>query len=77
MSRSPDPKSVPPGSSIPKCTTSFGDDRPGEALYVRDPELRTHLHDIVLQTLLADTDRVMELQTDGSYRPVRGRPLES
>ncbi len=46
-------------------------DRRVEALcHVRDPELRNHLHDIVLQTLLADTDRAMELQTDGSYRPV-------
>ena len=50
-------------------------DRRVEALcHVRDPELRTHLHDIVLRTLLADTDRAMELQTDGSYRPVRGKP---
>ncbi len=46
-------------------------DRRVEALcHVRDPALRNHLHDVVLQTLLADTDRAMELQTDGSYRPV-------
>jgi polyphosphate kinase len=50
-------------------------DRRVEALcHVRDPELRAHLHDVVLQTMLADTDRAMELQTDGSYLPVRGRP---
>ena len=50
-------------------------DRRVEALcYVGDPALRTHLHDVVLKTLLADTDRAMELQTDGSYRPVRGKP---
>ena len=50
-------------------------DRRVEALcHVRDPELRNHLHDIVLQTLLADTDRAMALQTDGSYRPIRGKP---
>ena len=50
-------------------------DRRVEALcHVRDPELRNHLHDVVLQSLLADTDRAMALQTDGSYRPVRGRP---
>ena len=47
-------------------------DRRVEALcHVRDPDLRTHLHDVVLQAMLADTDRAMELQTDGSYRPVR------
>ena len=50
-------------------------DRRVEALcHVRDPEVRTHLHDVVLQSLLADTDRAMALQTDGSYRSVRGRP---
>ena len=50
-------------------------DRRVEALcHVRDPELRAHLHDVVLQTMLADTDRAMELQTDGSYLPVRGKP---
>ena len=49
-------------------------DRRVEALcHVRDPALRTHLHDVVLKALLADTDRAMELQTDGSYRPVRGK----
>ena len=50
-------------------------DRRVEALcHVRDPELRNHLHDIVLQTLLADTDRAMALQTDGAYRPVHRKP---
>ena len=50
-------------------------DRRVEALcHVRDPDLRSHLHDVVLQAMLADTDRAMELQTDGSYRPIRGKP---
>ena len=46
-------------------------DRRVETLcYVRDPELRSHLRDVVLETLLTDTDRAMELHTDGSYHPV-------
>ena len=46
-------------------------DRRVETLcYVRDPELRSHLRDVVLETLLTDTDRAMELHTDGSYDPV-------
>ena len=50
-------------------------DRRVEALcHVRDPDLRSHLHDVVLETMLADTDRAMELRTDGSYRPVRTKP---
>ena len=50
-------------------------DRRVEALcYVRDPALLAHVHDVVLKTMLADTDRAMELRTDGSYRPVRGKP---
>ena len=50
------------------------DRRVAALCHVRYPELRHHLHDIVPQTLLADTDRAMALQTDGSYRPVRGKP---
>jgi polyphosphate kinase len=34
---------------------------------VHQPELRTHLRDVVLGTLLADTDRARVLQTNGSY----------
>ncbi|MCY4025042.1 MAG: polyphosphate kinase 1 [Acidobacteria bacterium] len=50
-------------------------DRRVEALCrVRDPDLRSHLHDVVLETMLADTDRAMVLRTDGSYRPVRRKP---
>ena len=50
-------------------------DRRVEALcHVRDPDLRSHLHDVVLETMLADTDRAMVLRTDGSYRPVRTKP---
>ena len=50
-------------------------DRRVEALcHVRDPDLRSHLHDVVLETMLGDTDRAMELQTDGSYLPIRTKP---
>lgn len=50
-------------------------DRRVEVLcYVRDADLRVHLRDVVLETLLADTDRAMVLQTDGTYRPVTGQP---
>ncbi len=46
-------------------------DRRVETLcYVRDPELRNHLREVVLEALLTDTDRAMELHTDGSYHPV-------
>jgi polyphosphate kinase len=34
---------------------------------VHDPDIRQHLRDVVLQTLLDDTHRAMELQTDGTY----------
>lgn len=34
---------------------------------VHQPELRAHLRDVVLGTLLADTDRARVLQTDGTY----------
>ena len=50
-------------------------DRRVEALcYVRDADVRAHLRDVVLAALLADTDRAMELQTDGSYLPVARTP---
>ena len=54
-------------------------DRRVETLcYVRDPELRSHLRDVVLERLLADTDRAMELDTEGSYHPVdRAEDAES
>ncbi|MYD71076.1 MAG: polyphosphate kinase 1 [Acidobacteria bacterium] len=46
-------------------------DRRVETLcYVRDPGVRNHLRDVVLETMFSDTDRTMELQTDGSYRAV-------
>ena len=46
-------------------------DRRVETLcYVRDPGVRKHLRDVVLATTLSDTERTMELQTDGSYRAV-------
>ena len=37
---------------------------------VHQPDLRAHLRDVVLETLLADTDRARVLRTDGSYVPV-------
>ena len=47
-------------------------DRRVETLcFVRDPEIRDHLRNVVLATLLADDDRAMELATDGSYHGVR------
>jgi polyphosphate kinase len=36
---------------------------------VREPELRDHLRDVVLQSLLNDTHRASILQTDGRYLP--------
>ena len=46
-------------------------DRRVETLcYVRDPGVRNHLRDVVLATMFSDTDRTMELQTDGSYHAV-------
>lgn len=41
---------------------------------VHQPDLRDHLRDVVLETLLADTDRARVLQTDGSYVPVAPAP---
>ena len=50
-------------------------DRRVEALcFVRDPALRNHLVNEVLDTLLSDTVRAMELRTDGSYHLVDGPP---
>ena len=40
----------------------------------RERQLAAHLHDIVLQTLLADTDRAMELQTDAPTGRFIARP---
>ena len=46
-------------------------DRRVEVLcHVRDAGLKSHLHDVVLETFLADTETAMELQSDGSYKPV-------
>ncbi len=41
---------------------------------VHQPELRAHLRGVVLETLLADTERARVLQTDGSYVPVQPPP---
>ena len=50
-------------------------DRRVEVLcFVRDPALRNHLVNDVLETLLHDTCRAMELKTDGSYHLVEGPP---
>jgi polyphosphate kinase len=44
-------------------------DRRVEALTpVRDPEIRRHLRDVVLDAYLRDTDRATELAADGRYR---------
>ena len=46
-----------------------------EALvFVRDPRIKQHLRHTVLDTLLADNDRAMELGTDGSYTTVEVAP---
>ena len=42
---------------------------------IADPELRQHLHDVVLATVRADTARAWALQTDGTY--VRGASASS
>jgi polyphosphate kinase len=42
---------------------------------IADPELRQHLHDVVLATVRADTARAWALQTDGTY--VRGATASS
>jgi polyphosphate kinase len=34
---------------------------------VRDPELRQHLRNVVLDSLLRDTERAYLLQSDGTY----------
>jgi len=41
---------------------------------IKDAALKRHLRDVVLETLLSDTHRAWELQTNGSY--VRVRPPE-
>ena len=41
---------------------------------VHQPDLRSHLRDVILETLLADTDRARELRTDGSYVAVPSPP---
>ena len=46
-------------------------DRVEVLCYVRDSALRSHLRDVVLESLLTDTDRAMELKTDGAYCSVR------
>ena len=38
--------------------------------FVRDPHIGKYLRHTVLEALLADNDRAMELSTDGSYSPV-------
>ena len=37
---------------------------------VRDQNIKDHLRYEVLEILLADNDRAMELSSDGSYHPV-------
>ncbi len=46
-------------------------DRRVETLcHVRDAGVRGHLRDVVVGTMLTDTDRTTELRNDGSYHPV-------
>ncbi len=48
--------------------------------FVRDAAIRTQLRDEVLDLLMADNDRAMELESDGSYCPVQalaGAPVTS
>ncbi|GIT67298.1 MAG: hypothetical protein Ct9H300mP25_07700 [Acidobacteriota bacterium] len=42
---------------------------------LRDTHLRTHVNNYVLGKFLADTERAMELHSDGSYQriPTRGK----
>ena len=45
---------------------------------VRDPEVLSHLRDIVLGAYLRDTERAMLLNADGSYsRPATGEPFDA
>ena len=48
---------------------------------IADPELRQHLHDVVLAAVRADTARAWVLQTDGTYvraaRGTEGDPVDS
>jgi polyphosphate kinase len=39
---------------------------------VRDPEIRQHLRDVVLQAYLQDTDRAMVLDSSGAYERPEG-----
>ena len=36
--------------------------------YVREPDIRSHLRDVVLETYLADTKKAMLLTSDGTYQ---------
>ena len=50
-------------------------DRRVEALvFVRDPRIKQYLVHTVLDTLLADNDRAMELGTNGCYTMVEVAP---
>jgi len=41
---------------------------------VHDPDIRTHLRDVVLHALFSDTHRATELRSDGRYEPVTPPP---
>jgi len=41
--------------------------------FVRDATIRTQLREEVLDLLMADNDRAMELESDGNYSPVQAR----
>jgi polyphosphate kinase len=45
---------------------------------IRDPEILSHVRDIVLGAYLRDTQRAMLLNADGSYtRPTEGEPFDA
>jgi polyphosphate kinase len=45
---------------------------------IRDPEILTHLRDVVLGAYLRDTQRAMLLNADGTYtRPAEGEPFDA
>ena len=41
---------------------------------VREPELRQHLRDVVLESLLNDSHRAAVLSSDGAYTPASAPP---
>lgn len=64
-----------PEDGLPWSVWSGPRDRRVEALvFVRDPRIKQYLVHTVLDTLLADNDRAMELGTNGCYTMVEVAP---